>query len=204
MIWNSALALTAIFLQLAGFSSEIFIVENNSRVIQKTNNKRIEKIKREDILRENFQIYGTTVHTQQMVEEREARKRNKEAERCCQEEKHAEHERREEERRLETLRRDTPRMSPMEKGEDVEDYLELFETYVQSLQLDREKWLNYLQPLFNRECQDAVMGLDPEDRISYDAVKWRIIGHWDSKHARPGGAYSNWKREKDNHLFKPN
>ena len=42
----------------AGFSSEIFIVENNSRVIQKTNNKRIEKIKREDILRENFQIYG--------------------------------------------------------------------------------------------------------------------------------------------------
>ena len=45
----------------AGFSSEIFIVENNSRVIQKTNNKRIEKIKREDILRENFQIYGIIV-----------------------------------------------------------------------------------------------------------------------------------------------
>ena len=42
----------------AGFSSEIFIVENNSRVIQKANNKRIEKIKRENILRENFQIYG--------------------------------------------------------------------------------------------------------------------------------------------------
>ena len=48
----------------AGFSSEIFIVENNSRVIQKTNNKRIEKIKREDILRENFQIYGRSFHAQ--------------------------------------------------------------------------------------------------------------------------------------------
>ena len=47
----------------AGFSSEIFIVENNSRVIQKTNNKRIEKIKREDILRENFQIYGMYSHS---------------------------------------------------------------------------------------------------------------------------------------------
>ena len=48
----------------AGFSSEIFIVENNSRVIQKTNNKRIEKIKREDILRENFQIYGIAMQVQ--------------------------------------------------------------------------------------------------------------------------------------------
>lgn len=64
------------------------------------------------------------------------------------------------------------------------------------LQLDRERWLNYLRPLFNKECRDAVMGLDTEDRTNYDAVKWRIIGHWNSKHARPGGAYSNWTREK--------
>ena len=39
-------------------SSEIFIIENNSQVIQKKNNTHIEKIKCEDILRESFLIYG--------------------------------------------------------------------------------------------------------------------------------------------------
>ena len=83
----------------------------------------------------------------------------------------------------------------MEKGEDVEDYLEDFEAYVEDIQLEKEQWITYLRPLLNIECPDAIMGLDAETHNDYDIVKKMITDQLNTFHVRPGEAYSNWRRK---------
>ena len=142
-----------------------------------------------------FQVFSTA-HTQQIAEERESRRLKEETEQHWREEESvrqqqideqrcAEQDRREEQR-LETRRRDTPKLQPMEKGEDVEDYLEDFEAYVEDIQLEKEQWITYLRPLLNKECQDAIMGLDAQNCNNYDIGKETIIDQWNTLLVRPG------------------
>ena len=142
-----------------------------------------------------FQVFSTA-HTQQIAEERESRRLKEETEQHWREEESvrqqqideqrcAEQDRREEQR-LETRRRDTPKLQPMEKGEDVEDYLEDFEAYVEDIQLEKEQWITYLRPLLNKECQDAITGLDAENCNNYDIGKETITDQWNTLLDRPG------------------
>ena len=96
---------------------------------------------------------------------------------------------------METQRRDTPKLQPMGKGEDIEDYPENFEAYVEDIRLEKEQWITYLRPLLNKECRDAIMGLDAENRNDYDIVKETITDQWNTLHIRPGAAYSDWMRK---------
>lgn len=84
----------------------------------------------------------TTAHSQHITEEGESRQQKAKVEHIHQEQRCSEQVKEEEERQLDALRRDTPKMSPMGNAEDIEDYIEHFETYVQSLRLEKSQWLH--------------------------------------------------------------
>ena len=103
------------------------------------------------------------------VEERriaEVRQKEEEAHRRREEE-----ERRREERRLSNLRRDTPKMQPMTLDEEVEDYLEHFEVYMERIEVPRGGWMTHLWPLLNKSSRLTLKGLSRERQDDYDQVK---------------------------------
>ena len=99
-------------------------------------------------------------------------------------------------KRAEQLRRDTPKMARMTPETDVEEFIELFEVYVEELQLDQQRWLSFFRPLLNDECRDAMMGLSQRDRADYVTVRDHIIDQCGVRHTRLGDAFWCFQRAK--------
>lgn len=130
-------------------------------------------------------------HIREVQERRVAEKRLREEEARQHRE---EEERRREERRLSNLRRDTPKMQPMALDEEVEDYLEHFEVYMERIEVPRGGWMTHLWPLLNKSCRLTLKGLPRERQDDYEQVKEVVIAEWTAKRGRPGTTYYNWRR----------
>ena len=111
-----------------------------------------------------FQAFST-VHTQQIAEERESR-RLKETEQRWREEQRLEEE---------------THLNCSQWGKEKMLRITYFEAYVEDIQLEKEQWITYLMPLLNKECRDAIMGLDAENRNDYDTVKEMITDQWNHR-----------------------
>lgn len=84
-----------------------------------------------------------TAEERRLKELREAERIRLQEVREVEEQRRADNACRREEKRLEQIRRDTPKMTPITPNSDVEECIELFEVYVEELQLEKYHWMSY-------------------------------------------------------------
>ena len=80
--------------------------------------------------------------------------------------------------------------------DDVEEYIELFEIYVEDLKIDGELWMSFLRPLLNTNCRDALLGLPAHKRNHYETVRELILDQCGIRHSRLGDTFCRFQRSK--------
>jgi hypothetical protein len=93
-------------------------------------------------------------------------------------------------------RRDIPKIAPMDKDTDVDEYLEVFEGLMQKLGKAEHLWSSYLQPVMNNTCRTVFTSMPQDKRDDYKELKKALMSTCSTEHIRVGAAFWTYERQK--------
>lgn len=71
-----------------------------------------------------------------------------------------------------------PKMPIFQQGEDIENYLWLFEHLDRTWRWPEEEWSYHLVPLLTRQALEAYLAMDEEQTEVYDDLKGGVAGEF--------------------------